>query len=104
MSRKFSSVTSLKFACLVQTGTIIAKIFNISAEVAIVNMTNVVPGQMLRGQMFRGHMLKNQMLQRQMLHGQMSHGQLSHGQLSLDHLSAVKDGSTNLKWQYLFLG
>ena len=51
-------------------------------------MTNVVPGQMLHGQMFHGHML----------HGQMLHGSMLHGQMSLDHLSTVKEASTNLKW------
>ena len=46
-----SSVTSLNLNFLVQTGTITADIFKISGEVAIVNMTNVVPGQMLHGKM-----------------------------------------------------
>ena len=56
----FGSVASLKFDCLVQTGTITAKIFNTSGEAAIVN------NQMLQGQMLHG-----QMLNRKMLHGQM---------------------------------
>ena len=70
----------------------LVKIFNTYKEVASVNMTNVVPGQMLHGQMLHG-----QMLHGQMLHGQMLHGQMLHGQMVLGHLSTVKDGSTSLK-------
>ena len=44
----FGSEASLKFDCLVQTGTIMAKIFNTSGEAVI------VPWQMLHGQMLHG--------------------------------------------------
>ena len=47
-------MTTLAFDCLVQTGTITDKIFNMSGGVAIINMTNIVPGQMLHGQMLYG--------------------------------------------------
>ena len=63
----FGSVASLKFDCFVQT----AKIFNISGEVAIVNMTYFMHGQMLHEKMLHGQMLHGQMLHEQMLHEQM---------------------------------
>ena len=52
---------------------------------------------MLYGKMLQGQMLHGQMLHEQMLLGQMLQGQMLHGQMVLDHLSTVKDGSTNLK-------
>ena len=57
-------------------------VFNTSGDDAIVNMTNVVTGQIL--------------------HGIMLHGQLLYGQMSLGNLSTVKDGSTNLKLPLLY--
>ena len=55
------SIASLKVDCLVQTGTITAKILNTSGEA--------------------GHMFHGQMLNGQMLHGQMLHGQMVVGHL-----------------------
>ena len=72
----FGSVASLKYDCLVQTGTITAKIFNTSGEAAIVKQPYFVPGPMMHGQM----------LHRQMLNGQMLHGQMLHGQMVVGHL------------------